>query len=233
MGALLGALANLACTSLGAADQASSSAPTLVQGQTPAGDCPYLRVFVGWQRGRTFDEDLQATVAKTFSAFLSLEGFQVVQNPDDAEWWSSSTAMRSIQNPDVLVWAVDFQRQPQIIEGSAPRIGDFIELPDSSDLKALTDRANAGTLGTYSILGEVPVADLPKSVEVVAWAIGTVFRGYAMHLCSDLEMALREEELKLEELREELAEEIRRVRRELAEEQQKKLKLEVQPPTTP
>jgi len=85
-------------------------------------------------------------------------------------------------------------------------------------------------VGEYESLFEIRVSDLPKAAEGFADEVATGFRPRSLQRCRDRESALREEESKLEQLRERLAEEIQRVHREQAEQQRRKLELKVEQP---
>ena len=187
-------------------------------------DCPYLRVYVTWQVGADFDAGLQSWAAHTYSALLDAQGFEIVDDPEAAYWSVTTTAMRSAQNRRVMIWHTSFRERPRVV-GRRIVIGPHMTIPVTA-----TAQADMEDLREFNNFGEIFLRDFAATAAYIAEQNARLFGRRALRYCTDLPFALREEEGRLERLREELSEEIHRVRegRRRAT-QRKRLELEVQP----
>jgi hypothetical protein len=167
--------------------------------QTWAGDdCPYLRVFVDWMKDG--DLQLQESVANTYSDFLHAAGFLVTQDPSRAYFFVGSHAMPSIQNDEMLIWSVSTEARPEIVRGRSQPFSQRII------------RMGMGQLTRVSDLHEIPRADLHEFASLAAGTAAEELLPRARRRCDNLDFSLREDEEHLQRIRQELTEEIQRVR---------------------
>jgi hypothetical protein len=188
---------------------------------SPVEDCPYLRVAVQSPVGS--DEVYQKPMRDLFSAALTRAGFEVVNADASHYWWASILAMET--GPNTAVWTILVRAVPEIGDGA---------IQFTTVRRAVNGRE--GAFSGMQSLRAFSKAEAPEAAMLAAAGIATELLPAAYHRCahidSNVDSALAEAGIRLEELQKELAEEIVRVRREKVEREkasrQKQLAIEVE-----
>ena len=116
-----------------------------------------------------------------------------------------------------IVWSWTMRKFPSVLDG-ALRV-DLFTHPKFSDPRRRIEHINQFRLTTRSDFGMTA----SKDADLAA----SVFLPHARRLCADMNATLSEEEAELEQIRDQLTEEILRVRKQRAE-QEKQLEIEVE-----
>jgi hypothetical protein len=154
-----------------------------------------------------------------FSTALTRAGFNVVEANAMHHWWASSLALDTGANS--AAWTVVVRAVPEIGNGGI----QFTEVQ-----KTVSGRA--GLFSGMQSLRAFSKDEAPEVARLAAEGVARELLPAAHRRCNDIDIALEEERIRLEQLRSELAEEIERVRRvkTLREEarRQKQLQIEVE-----
>ena len=165
-------------------------------------NCAYMRMAVQSPAGS--NELEQKPMRELFVRALTRAGFEVVTVDEEHYWWASSLALETGSNS--VAWTILVRAVPEIGGGSI-RFTTVNKIVD-------------GKLGSFSGMQSLRSFDKEVASEV-AWdaasAIAEELLPAANRRCDDIDAALREAEMRLEKLRNELAKEIERVRSEKAE----------------
>jgi hypothetical protein len=180
-------------------------------------DCPYLRVAIQSPVGS--DDASQIPMRDLFSTALNRAGFMVVDANAMHHWWASSLALDTGANS--AAWTVVVRAVPEIGGGGI----QFTSV----------EKTVSGRDGSFSGIQSLRAFSKDQAPEVARLAAEGVARELlpaANRRCNDIDIALEEERIMLEQLRGELAEEIERVRRVKAQREkasrQKQLEIEVE-----
>ena len=190
--------------------------------------CPYMDVYVDWwwtkytPDGDPDESDVSARVQTVFAETLMRDyGFLLVEEAEDAYWVASATVTKNTMNPEMTHRYVKMRTLAHS-QGKAVRptyFGDTID---------------------YGFLFEVPLAEHDAYIRGLAHRFADRLFPHAYRLCPDWPSGQSEEEARLRRIREGLAEEVRRARRERVESERqellgrrKLLELEVVDPPTP
>lgn len=188
-------------------------------GEESAEPCPYLKTYLNqWRRedaegtdpgGRDLSEGVMALFARTL--FVE-HGFEAADDVNDAYWKVDTVALQSMKDPSVAHGLIHMRTFADFI-GRAVR----------------TSHGVPGELIDYQLLFEQPVVEMPYFTRRLADDFAAKLLPHARHMCRDWSTGQLEEEARLERVREELTDEIKRIRKERAElEQRKRLKLEIE-----
>jgi hypothetical protein len=180
-------------------------------------ECPFLRVAVQSPAGS--DDSYQKPMRDLFSEALTQAGFQVVDGNALHQWWASSLALETDSNS--TAWTVVVRAEPEIGNGGI----QFTSV----------QKTVSGHEGSFSGMQSLRVFsndDAPEVARLAAEGIARDLLPAAHRRCDDIDTALEEARMRLEQLRRELAEEIQQVRREKARRneasRQKQLEIEVE-----
>jgi hypothetical protein len=183
----------------------------------PESDCPYLRVAV--ESPFVSDDSTQMPMRELFSTALMRAGFHVVNANADHHWWASSLALDTGANS--AAWTILVRAVPEIGGGG---------IQFTSIQKSVSGRE--GSFSGFQSLRTFSKDEAPEIARLAAEGVARELLPAAHRRCEDLDAALEEERLRLEQLRTVLAEEIERVRREKAQREearrQKQLEIEVE-----
>jgi hypothetical protein len=186
---------------------------------SPYADCPYLRVSVQSPVGS--DEVYQKPMRDLFSAALTRAGFEVVNGDVSHYWWASILAMDT--GPHTAVWTILVRAVPEIGDGAI----QFTTVRRSVN-------GREGAFSGMQSLRAFSKNEAPDAALLAAAGIATELLPAAHRRCSDSDVdgALTEAGIRLDQLQKELTEEIQRVRRERANREkasrEKQLRIEVE-----
>jgi hypothetical protein len=191
--------------------------------------CPYMDVYLNWWwakhtlDGGPDESDISARALTVFSETLMLEhAFSLVEKVEDAYWVASATARRNVMNPEMAHRYVKMRTLSQF-QGKAVRPTNF----------------TPGDTIDPGFLFEVPLAELDAYIRGMAHRFADRLFPHARRLCAEWRGGQLKEDAPFERIREELTEDIERVRRErvaserVESERRKLLELEVVEPPTP
>ena len=181
-------------------------------------DCRYLEVGVVTPLG--LDDSLQAPFREMFATHLERAGFRPV-DPRNLRTrlptWVAHTQV--IRLPDrSVVWSYRMRKLASIAGGE-------ISLENFSDPTKPELKQRFGEIGAIKHTSEARFGD--EAMKAANWA-AQVYLERAHDLCRDLDATSREEEARLVRVRDQLRDEIERVREERAIRQQRRLELEVE-----
>jgi len=180
-------------------------------------DCPYLRVAVQSPVGS--DETYQKPMRDLFSTALTRAGFQVVNADAMHHWWASSLTVDTSASSSA--WTILVRAVPEIGDGAIR----FTTVQRNVD-------GREGSFSGMQSLRAFPKREAPKAARIAAEGIAKELLPAAHRRCDDVDATLEEARVRLEQLRDELTEEIERVRRERAQREKspsvKRLNLEVE-----
>ena len=169
-------------------------------------DCPYLRVAVQSPFGS--DDAHQKPMRDLFSTALSRVGFKVVDANATHRWWASSLTVDTSTHS--AAWTILVRAVPEIGDGAI----QFTSVRKSVD-------GMEGSFSGMQSLRAFSKHQAPKAAELAAEGIAKELLPAAYRRCADIDATLEETRARLEEararleqLRSELAEEIKRVRRQ-------------------
>jgi len=184
---------------------------------TPEPDCPYLRVAVQSPIGS--DEVDQEPMRDLFSTALTRVGFTIVDPGEMHHWWASSLALNT--GVKSVAWTILVRATAEIGNGAI----QFTSVRKTVD----------GREGSFSGMQSLRAFDRDQAPEAARLAAERIAEGLlpaAHRRCDDIGATLEAAQIRLEQLRNELTEEIERVRREKAQHEkaghQKQLKIEVE-----
>jgi hypothetical protein len=184
---------------------------------TPESDCPYLRVSVQSPAG-SLEAD-QKPMRDLFSTALTRAGFMVVDANAMHHWWASSLALET--GAKSAAWT--------ILVRAVPEIGDG-EIQFTSVRKTVNGRE--GSFSGMQLLRAFDRREAPEAARLVAEGIAKELLPAAHSRCGDIGATLEQARMRLEQLRNELTDEIERVRREKTRHEkashEKQLKIEVE-----
>ncbi|MBW2540918.1 MAG: hypothetical protein JRF15_02410 [Deltaproteobacteria bacterium] len=138
-----------------------------------------------------------------FSRALVRAGFGVVPIEMEHRWWASSLTLDL--GSDAVAWTILVRAVPEIGNGSI----QFTTVDKTVD-------GRAGSFPGMQSLRSFDKAEAPEAAWIAASAIAKELLPAANRRCDDIDAALEEAQIQLEQLRAELAEEIERVRNERA-----------------
>jgi len=180
-------------------------------------DCPYLRVAVQSPAGS--DEAEQQPMRQLFSKALVRAGFQVVDADTMHHWWATSLTLDT--GPNSTAWTILVRATPEIGNGA---------IQFTSVEKTVNGRA--GSFSGVQSLRAFAKNQAPEAARLAAEGIAKDLLPAAYRRCGDIDASLEEARVRVERLRDELAKEIQRVRREKARREEatrhKQLEIEVE-----
>jgi hypothetical protein len=154
-----------------------------------------------------------------FSTALTEVGFQVVDVGVKHQWWASSLTVDTSAYSSA--WTILVRAVPEIGNGSI----QFTTVQRTVD-------GREGSFSGMQSLRAFRKTDAPEAARIAAEGIAKELLPAAHHRCDNVDAALAEAQIQLEELRNELTKEIERVRREKARRERspadKRLDLEVE-----
>ncbi len=165
---------------------------------TPESDCPYLRVAVQSPVGS--DDDDQKMMRDLFSTALTETGFNVVDAATTHNWWASSLMLDTGVNS--AAWTILVRAVPEIGNGG---------IRFTSVRKTVNGRE--GSFSGMQSLRAFAKTEAPKAARLAAEGIAKELLPAAHRRCSDIGATIEQTRMRLEQLRNELTEEIERVRR--------------------
>ncbi len=186
----------------------------------------YGGILVGGIRELTAREIVELEkILATFTTREEERLEQIFNAPDSSTWLVRSSVLdiagsEEIGLPEgarVLVWHWTMEKQPTVLDG-ALRMDLF------SDPTDYDPNRKFGSIGGHTL---VIKSDSEAEAARYAEFAATTFLPHVRQLCADMSATLLEEEKELERIRDQLNEEIVRVRERRAE-QEKRLKLEVE-----
>jgi hypothetical protein len=182
-------------------------------------DCRYLEVGVVTPLG--LDDRLQAPFREMFETHLDRVGFRPVDARDlerRLPTWVAHTQVLMLPDRSV-VWSYRMRKIASIAGGE-------ISLEKFSDPSKPGLKERFGEIGAIKHTTEARFGD--EAMKAARWA-ADVYLERAHELCRDLDATSREEEARLVRVRDQLRDEIERVREERAIRQRRSLELEVEP----
>jgi len=162
-------------------------------------NCAYTRMAVQSPAGS--NEFEQKPMRELFSKALTRAGFEVVSMEEEHYWWASSLALETGSNS--VAWTILVRAVPEIGNGSI----------QFTTVNKIVD----GRVGSFSGMQSLRSFDKEEASEVASDAASAIAKELlpaADRRCDDIDAALQEAEMRLEQLRNELAKEIERVRNE-------------------
>jgi hypothetical protein len=187
-------------------------------------DCPYLNVQVvvgeyaedAWGAGlRT--KRRQDSLAQKLRTHLDQLGFRIVYETESANWVLYSNA---VELPDKQIfWSISMQKLPTVTDD-----GILLFRPGA----VITKGGRSVEFTSTSHLVVTRPDEIDDAIAGVSNDIAKKWLPSAQVQCADLNATLFEEETELERIREQLTDEIKRIRR-LRSEQNRQLELEVEP----
>ncbi len=166
---------------------------------TPESDCPYLRVAVQSPVGS--DDADQKKMRDLFSTALTETGFNVVDAATTHNWWASSLMLNTGANS--AAWTILVRAVPEIGNG----------LIQFTSVRKTVDGREGSFSGMQS-LRAFAKDEAPEAARLAAEGIAKELLPAAHRRCSDIGATIEQTRMRLEQLRNELTEEIERVRRE-------------------
>jgi hypothetical protein len=162
-------------------------------------NCRYVRVAVQSPVGS--DETEQKPMRDLFSKALTREGFKVVDASAMHHWWASSLTLDTGANS--AAWTILVRAIPEIGGG---------EIQFTTVQKTVNGRE--GSFSGMQLLRAFAKHEAPEAARLAAKGIAKDLLPAAHRRCSDANFAFEETWGRLEKLRNELTQEIERVRRE-------------------
>jgi len=186
-----------------------------------------------------FSEDIKELTAREIAEIEKIEAkltthererfdqlFEQFMNQPDSPTWIAYSSVLDIGGPEMfdlsegdraIVWHWSMKKEPTVLDGAL----HFDSFKDPMDYDP---ERKIGGIANHSFIKKSYFEAL--AAENADWA-ATVYLPHVRQLCADLNATLLEEEAALERIRDQLTEEIIRVRERRAE-QEKQLKLEVE-----
>jgi len=164
--------------------------------------CAYLRLALQSPAGS--DETEQRPMRELFARALTRAGFEVVPVETEHYWWASSLTLDAGSN--AAAWTILVRAVPEIGDGAI----QFTTIQKTVD----------GREDLFSGMQSLHLFGKKEATETAWNAASGIARELlpaANRRCDDIDAALEEAELRLEQLRNELTEEIERVRKEKAQ----------------
>jgi hypothetical protein len=183
----------------------------------PQEACPSMRVLLNWWRakhsleGDPGNRDVSDRVMSVFGTRLARHGF-VTADLEDAYWYVMASSARRSDDREIAYGHI-VMRAIADFQGKARRYSS------TTNLTGMVD---------FGILFESTVSRLDEFIRTLADKFAAVLTPHARQACFDWWNGQLEEEARLEEVRTQLEEEIRRVRKRRAE-HKKRLELDVHP----
>lgn len=186
-----------------------------------AESCPYVDVYLDWwwaklqPGGDPGGRDLSGRVMMEFGLRLLHHGFILREDVEDAYWQVTVLASKTLMDQEM---AHGYLRMRAVadFQGKVRRYAHY----------------TPGETLDYGVLFEKSVSDLDAYIRGRADHFAGELLPHARHMCADWSSGRLREAARLERIRAKLAEEIKRVRRERAEwEQRKGLELEIETPS--
>jgi hypothetical protein len=165
----------------------------------PESNCPFLRVAVQSPVGSKEAE--QKPMRELFSQALTREGFNVVDTSAMHHWWASSLTLDTGANS--AAWTILVRATPEIGNGAI----QFTTVRKTVD-------GREGSFSGMQSLRAFTKDQAPEVARLAAAGIAEELLPAAHRRCGDIGATLEAARIRLEELRNELTEEIERVRRE-------------------
>jgi hypothetical protein len=184
----------------------------------PQDACPSMKILLNWWQARHSLEgdpenrDVTERVMKVLGTRLAKHGF-VEADLEDAYWYVMASAARRSDDRGTAYGHI-VMRAIADFQGKARRYSSA-----TSNFSGMVD---------FGILFDAPVSGLDEFIRTLADKFAAVLIPHARQACSDWWSGQLEEEARLEEVRTQLEEEIRRVRKRRAE-HEKRLELDVTP----
>jgi hypothetical protein len=166
---------------------------------TPEPDCAFLRVSVQSPVGS--DEIEQKPMRDLFSTALTQAGFNVVDAGEMHHWWASSLTLDTGANS--VAWTILVRATPEIGNGAI----QFTSVRKTVD-------GQEGSFSGMQSLRAFHKDQAPEAAGLAAEGVANELLPAAHRRCGDIGATLEAAQMRLEQLRSELAEEIKRVRRE-------------------
>ena len=172
-------------------------------------ECPYADVYVAVStNGAPLDEELAERVEIAYSEQLRMQGFHLVTASDVAYWSAFSLVSLNRQLTQSFAWSV-YMMARQDLGGRVQAPFRFAEVSDEQD-----------DLSGFMLLKEVHLLELDSQVRIAAEATANALLPHAIRMCIAWTQS--------EELRQELAREMQRIREER---QNKRLQFESDAPS--
>jgi hypothetical protein len=172
--------------------------------------CPYADVNVAVStNGAALDVELAERVQIAYSEYLRLQGFHVVGESEVAYWSAFSLVSLNRQVTASFAWSVYMMARQDL--------GGRVQAP----FRIAVDGDDQEDLSGFMLLKEVHLYDLDSQMRIAAEATADALLPHAFRMCIAWTQS--------EELREELAQEIRRIREE--RQQRKQLRFESDKPS--
>jgi hypothetical protein len=165
----------------------------------PDSNCPYLRVAVQSPVGSV--EADQKPMRDLFSTALTRAGFKVVDANTTHHWWASSLTLDTGANS--AAWTILARATPEIGNGA---------IQFTTVRKTVNGRE--GSFSGMQLLRAFDKDQAPEAARLAAEGIAKELLPAAHRRCGDIGATLEQARIRLEQLRNELMEEIERVRRE-------------------
>lgn len=171
--------------------------------------CPYADVHVAVStNGAALDAELAERVQFAYSDYLRMQGFHVVSASEVAYWSAFSLVSLNRQVTASFAWSVYMMARQDL--------GGRVQAP----FRIAVEGDDQDELSGFMLLKEVHLMDLDREVRSAAEATADALLPHASRMCIAWTQS--------EELREELAQEIRRIREER---QRKHLRFESDQPS--
>jgi hypothetical protein len=171
--------------------------------------CPYGNVHVAvTTNGAALGAELAARVQIAYSDYLRLQGFRIVGESEVAYWSAFSLVSTNRQVSASFAWSVYMMARQDL--------GGRVQAP----FRIAIDGDSQDDLSGFMLLKEVHLYDLDDQVRIAAEATADALLPHASRMCIAWNQS--------EELREELAQEILRIREER---QRKRLRIESEEPS--
>jgi hypothetical protein len=183
----------------------------------PQDACPSMKILLNWWgakhslEGDPGNRDVSDRVLKVFGARIARHGF-VTADLEDAYWYVMASAARR-SDDRAIAYGHIVMRAIADFQGKARRYSSATNFTGRID---------------YGVLFDSPVDQLDDFIRTLADNFAGILSPHAREACSDWWSGQLEEEARLEEVRTQLEEEIRRVR-ERRTEREKRLELDVTP----
>jgi len=172
-------------------------------------NCPHKDVYVAVStNGAVLDAEVAERVQIAYSDSLGMQGFRVVTASEEAYWSAFSLVSLNRQVTASFVWSV-YMMATQELGGRVP-----------APFRIAVEGDDHGDLSGFMLLREVRLQDLDSQVRSAAEATAVALLPHATRMC----IAWTHDEA----IREELAQEIRRVREER---QRKRLQVDTEAPS--
>ena len=166
---------------------------------SPETNCPFLRVAVRSPAGS--NEFEQKPMRDLFSTALTEAGFNVVGANSMHHWWASSLTLDT--GPNSAAWTILVRAVAEIGDGAI----QFTTVRKTVD-------GREGAFSGMQSLRAFAKTEAPEAARLAAEGVARELLPAANRRCGDIDTAFDETRIALEQLRNELTEEIERVRRE-------------------